>query len=354
MSRGVPPTPSLRRGCAASQVPSDVGAGPREAMRTLATRSLVLVAALLGPACAQAQNYPTRPIRMLVASPPGGAPDILARTVGQRLSEALGQQVVIDNRAGGSGIIGAELAAKAAPDGYTLFLGTTTLYAILPNLKKNLPYQAESDFASISQIAVASNVLVIHPSVTARSVGELVQLAKTKPGILNYASAGRGTPAHLAGEMLNVLAGIDLAHVPYKGAGPALIDVIAGQVQIIITSPIAAGAHLKTQKVRALATTGARRNPALPDLPTVAETLPGYEITQWWGLSVPAKTPRTTTAFLHAQVSSAIQHADVRERIVRAGAEPVGGTPQAFDAVIAQERKRLGEVIRKAKISLDD
>jgi tripartite-type tricarboxylate transporter receptor subunit TctC len=266
----------------------------------------------------------------------------------------LGQQIVIENRAGGSGIIGAELAAKAAPDGYTLFLGTTTLYAILPNLRKNLPYDVGRDFTSVSQIALASNVLVVNPSVPVRSVSELVQLAKSKPGVLNYASAGRGTPAHLAGEMFNVLGGVDLAHVPYKGAGPALVDVIAGQVQLIFTSPIAAGPHIKTQKVRALATTGANRNPALPELPTVAETVAGYEITQWWGLSVPVKTPRSIAEMLHQQVASAIRHPEVRSRIERAGAEPVGGTPQAFDAFIAQERARLGDVIRKAKISLDD
>jgi tripartite-type tricarboxylate transporter receptor subunit TctC len=317
-------------------------------------RSIAALAALLASAVALAQPYPTKPIRMIVASPPGGAPDILARTVGQKLSEMLGQQLVIDNRAGGSGIIGAELAARAAPDGYTLFLGTTTLYAILPNLKKNLPYGVERDFASISQIAIASNVLVVNTSVPARSVAELLQLAKSKPGVLNYASAGRGTPAHLAGEMLNVLGGIDLAHVPYKGAGPALIDIIAGQVQLIITSPIAAGPHLKTQKVRALATTGAKRNPVLPDLPTVAEAVPGYEITQWWGLSVPVKTPRPIADLLHAQTTKAIHHPEVRERIQRAGAEPVGGTPQAFDAFIGKEKARLGNVIRKAGISLDD
>ena len=198
-------------------------------------------ALLVIAASASAQPYPTKPIRMIVASAPGGAPDILARTVAQKLSDSLGQQVVIDNRPGASGLIGAELAAKAAPDGYTLFLGTTTLYAILPNLKSRLTYDPVRDFVSITQIAVASNVLVVNPSLSAKSVAELVLLAKSRPGSLNYASAGSGTPAHLAGAMLNVMAGIDMTHVPYKGAGPALMDVIAGQVQIIITSPIAAG-----------------------------------------------------------------------------------------------------------------
>lgn len=309
---------------------------------------------LIAAVTVSAQNYPNKPIRMIVASAPGGAPDILGRAVAQKMGESLGQPVVIDNRAGASGLIGAEMAAKSAPDGYTLFLGTTTLYAILPNLKKNLPYDIKRDFASVTQIAGASNVLVINPSVAAKSVAELLQLAKAKPGALNYASAGRGTPAHLAGEMINVLAGVSMTHVPYKGAGPALVDVIAGQIQLIITSPIAAGAHITSGKVRALATTGATRNPALPDLPTVAETLPGYEITQWWGLSLPAKTPRNISERIHGDTVKAINAADVRERILRTGAVPVGGTAQAFDAFITAEQQRLGRVIREARVTLED
>jgi tripartite-type tricarboxylate transporter receptor subunit TctC len=272
--------------------------------------------------------------------------------VAQKLSENLGQQVVIDNRAGASGVIGAEVAAKAAPDGYTLFLSTTTLNAILPNLNPKLPYDPVRDFASITQIAFAANVLVVNSAVAAKSVGELIQLAKAKPGSLNYASAGNGTPAHLAGEMLNVMAGTRMTHVPYKGAGPALVDVIAGQVQLIITSPIAAGAHIATGKVRALATTGAKRNPALPDLPAVAETLPGYEITQWWGISAPIRTSASIVKRLHEESAKAVRLPEVRERIEREGAVPVGGTPREFYAFIAAERARLGNVIRKANISL--
>lgn len=317
-------------------------------------RKTMIVAALLAAGIAQAQSYPSKPVRMIVASAPGGAPDILGRAIAQKMSDALGQQVVVDNRAGASGLIGAEMAAKSAPDGYTLFLGTTTLYAILPNLKKNLPYDIKRDFISVTQIAGASNVLVVNASVPAKSVADLLQLAKTKSGALNYASAGRGTPAHLAGEMINVLANVSMTHVPYKGAGPALVDIIAGQVQLIITSPIAAGPHISSGKVRALATTGAARNPALPDLPTVADTLPGYEITQWWGLSLPAKTPRPITERLQAEAVKAVNLPDVRERIIRTGAEPVGGTAQAFDALITAEQKRLGHVIRKAGITLED
>ena len=318
----------------------------------VATAVIVLAgyAACLPQAVAQA--YPSKPVRLIVASAPGGAPDILARAVSQKLSETLGQQVIVDNRAGASGIIGAELAAKAVPDGYTLFLGTTTLYAILPNLRK-LPYEPTRDFASITQIAIAPNVLVINPSVPAKSVAELVQLAKTRPGSLDYASAGSGTPAHLAGEMLNVIAGIRMAHVPYKGAGPALIDVIAGHVHLIVTSPIAAGPHITSGKVRALATTGAKRNPAMPELPTVRETVPGYEITQWWGISAPAKTQPAVIRRLHADAARIVNTPEVRERLSREGAIAVGGSPQEFDAFIAAERARFARVIKLANIQAD-
>jgi tripartite-type tricarboxylate transporter receptor subunit TctC len=239
---------------------------------------------------AAAQQYPTKPIRLIVASAPGGAPDILGRAVAQKLTESLGQQVVVDNRAGASGIIGAELTAHAAPDGYTLLLGATTILAILPTLNQKLPYDPARDLAPITLIATAANVVVVHPGVGAKNIAELVRAAKAKP--LNFASAGNGTPAHLAGEMLNMMAGVRMAHVPYKGAGPALTDLLAGQVQVLITSPIAALPHVHTGKLRLLASTGAQRNPTLPDVPTVAETVPGYEITQWWGLNAPAATPR--------------------------------------------------------------
>jgi tripartite-type tricarboxylate transporter receptor subunit TctC len=225
----------------------------------------------------------TSPLRLIVADAPGGAPDQLGRLLAQKLSDGLGQQVVVDNRAGAGGVLGADLAAKSPADGYTLLLTTTAIYAILPNLRKDLPYDPVRSFVPISRIATASNVLVINMAVPAHSVAELVKLAKEKPGVMNYASAGVGTPAHLAGEMLNLLADIKVTHVPYKGAAPALLDVIAGNAQYIITSPIAAGAHMNSGKVRALGTTGAERNPSLPDLPTIGSTVPGYDISQTWG-----------------------------------------------------------------------
>lgn len=300
-----------------------------------------------------AQAYPERPIRLIVASAPGGAPDILARAVAQKLSVSAGQQIVVDNRAGASGLIGAEIAAKAAPDGYTLFLGTTTLYAILPNLRKQLPYDIERDFAAVTQIASASNVLVINPSVPAQSLAELIRIGRDRPGTLNYASAGRGTPAHLAGEMLNLMAGTKMTHVPYKGAGPALLDVVAGQVQLIITSPIAAGPHIGSGKVRALATTGKTRNPALPSLPAIAELLPDYDITQWWGLSARAGTPAPVLQRIRILAIEAVRAPEVSDRIRRTGAIPAGGGAERFSAFAKAERQRLGEIIRKAGISLN-
>lgn len=309
---------------------------------------------MLTPVTALGQAYPNKPIRVIVGSAPGGAPDILARAVAQKLTAALGQQVVIDNRAGASGAIGAEMTAKAPADGYTLFLSTSMGFAMLPHLKKSLPYDAIRDFASITQLALASNVLVINPAVPAKNVKELLQLAKAQPGAVNFGSAGSGSPAHVAGEMLNVMAGVHMTHVPYKGAAPALLDVIAGQVQFIVTSPLSAAPHIASGKVRALATTGTTRNPSLPDLPTVAETLPGFEITQWWGLSAPSRTPPAIINRLHAETARAVGLPDVRERIARDGGVAVGGTPREFDLLIAAEFKRFGEVIRKAGIAVED
>ena len=260
----------------------------------------------------------------------------------------------MDNRPGAAGMLAADLAAKAPPDGYTLFMNTTSVWAILPSLKKNLPYDPLNGFVPVSLIASASNVLVTNVALPVTSVAELVRYAKANPGRLNYASAGIASPAHLAGEMLNLLADIKMTHVPYKGAGPALLDVIAGSVQLIITSPIAAGAHMNSGRVRALATTGAQRNPGLPALPTIAEAVPGYDISQSWGITVPAGTAAAIVSQLNTEIVKALRLADVHERIVRTGAVPVGDKPEEFAAFRVAERKRLGEVISKTGIVLAD
>jgi tripartite-type tricarboxylate transporter receptor subunit TctC len=320
-------------------------------MKLLVLFATILLSANHG---ALAQAYPAKPIRLIVADAAGGAPDQLGRVVAQKLSESLSQQVIVDNRPGASGTLGADIAARSSPDGYSLLLTTTAIYAILPSLKKNLSYDPAKDFVPISRIATASNVLVVNASLPAHSVAELVQLAKNKPGSINYASAGVGSPAHLAGEMLNLLAGIRLVHVPYKGAAPALVDVIAGNAQLIITSPIAAGGHIQTGRVRALATTGVERNPSLPDLPTIAETVPGYEISQSWGLVAPAGTPASIVKRLSDETAKALHLPDVREQVLKTGAVPAGDSAAAFDAFMAAERRRLGDVIAKTGIVLAD
>lgn len=298
------------------------------------------------------QAWPARPLRFIINSAPGGAPDIIGRLVAAPLAERLGQQVVVDNRAGASGIIAAELVARAAPDGYTMLLATTTVFAMLPAMHPKLPYDVERDFAPVGLIASAANVVVVNGGLPVKNIADLVALAKTRP--LLYASAGTGTPAHLAGEMMNLAAGLKMGHVPYKGAGPALADVLAGQVHLIITSPIAAMPHAAGGRVRMIATTGTMRDPMLPDLPPVADTLPGYQITQWWGMTVPAKTPRAVVQRLNRELGAILGQSEVRERLTQQGAVLHGGTPEQFAQLIAAERKRLGAIIRQAGITLRD
>jgi tripartite-type tricarboxylate transporter receptor subunit TctC len=321
----------------------------------LCGRLLCAFALLTFAAGTHAQGYPNRPVRLVVADAAGGAPDQLARLVAQKVSDTLGQQIIVDNRPGAGGAIGADLVAKSPPDGYTLLLTTTAIYAILPNLRKDLPYDSLRDFIPVARIATASNVLVINDALPVRDVGELVKYAKERPGMLNYASAGVGTPAHLAGEMLNLLADIKVVHVPYKGAAPALLDVIAGNAQYIITSPIAAGAHMNAGRVRAIASTGTDRNPALPNLPTVADTLPGYDISQSWGIVVPAGTPGDIVKRLSDEFGKALANAEIRSNILKTGAVPASNdSPAAFNDFMAKERARLGEVVTRSKIELKE
>jgi tripartite-type tricarboxylate transporter receptor subunit TctC len=317
-------------------------------------KKLLLIALLALSTAAAAQGYPAKPVRLIVADAAGGAPDQLGRIVAQKLSESLGQPMIVDNRPGAAGVLGADIASKAPADGHTLLLTTTSIYALIPSLKKNLPYDPAKDFVPVSRIATASNVLVVNAALPANSVAELIALARSKPGVYNYASAGLGSPAHLAGEMLNLLAGIKLTHVPYKGAAPGLLDVIAGNPHLIITSPISAAGHMNAGRVRALATTGAQRNPRLPELPTIADTVPGYEISQTWGLAAPAGTAPAVITRLSSETAKAMQLADVKERVLAMGAVPAGDTPAQFQAFIAAERQRLGDVIARTGIVLAD
>ena len=276
----------------------------------------------------------------------------MARTVGQKMSESLGQQVVIDNRGGAGGNIGAEMAAHAAPDGYTLFLGGTGSHGTNPNLQK-VPYDPVTDFAPISLIASAPLLVVVNNSVPAKSIKELVALAKSRPGQLNFASSGTGTIAHLAAELLNSMGGIKMQHVPYKGTGPALTELLAGQVQVMLNSAVSMLPQVRGGKLRALAMTGAKRFAAMPDLPAVAETLSGYEAASWYGILAPARTPRSVIDRLNREIVNVAQRPEVRERMVADGAEPVGDSPEEFGSHIKRELARWGKVIKDANIRLE-
>ncbi len=302
---------------------------------------------------AAAQNYPNKPIRFLVPSPAGGSPDILARIVGARLSEQMKQQVIIDNRSGASGIIGVEIVKNAAPDGYTLLLATSTIFASLPALKSNLPYDVDRDFAHLSRIAWVANVATVNANLGVNSVTDLVKLAKDKPDSLNYGSAGNGSPAHLAGAMFNVLAGVKTTHIPYKGAAPAMADMIGGQIQFLITSPLVAMPLGRSGRIKVLATTGAKRDPLLPELPTMAETVPGYEIVQWWGVSIAKGTPTAITQRLHKELMIALNAPEVRTLMNKNGATPNPESPAEFSAFMKAERSRIANVGKQANIHLD-
>ena len=322
------------------------------ALIRLDTRIAIALTLSIAAAGAIAQVYPSKPIRFIVSTAPGGSPDILARIVAQKLSEQMGQQVIVDNRAGGSGVIGTEIVARAAADGYTLLLATSLNIGAIPVLKKQLPFDAGRDFAPVTQLAWVANVVSMHPSLPATSVADLVKIARSRS--LNYASAGNASPAHLAGAMFNVLADVRMTHVPYKGAGPASADLIAGQVQVFFGSPLVLMPHAQSGRVRVIATTGAQRDPLIPHLPTVAETLPGYEITQWWGVVVPAKTPRAIIERLRSTIAAALDLPDVREKLRQQGTTPKSSSPEAFARLVAEERLRIAQLAQRAGIRMDD
>lgn len=299
------------------------------------------------------QTYPTRPIRFLVPGAPGSSQDILARIIGNKLSQQLGQQVVVDARAGATGLIAIDIAKTAAPDGYTLVAATSSLFSGLPALKAKLTYDPDLDFAPLTRMASVANVVTVNAGLGVESAADLVKLAKAKPGQLNYGSAGNGSPAHIAGAMFDVLAGVKTVHVPYKGAAQALAEVIAGQLQYLITSPLVAMPHARGGRIRVLATTGAKRDPLLPELPVFADTVPGYDITQWWGVVAPAKTPPAILDFLHTEIIKALRTPDVRGLLARQSATAQPESPVQFAAFMKAERTRIGALGKKAGITLD-
>jgi len=315
---------------------------------------IVIAASLAGalmPAHA-AEPYPARPIRMIVPYAPGGNTDVLARLIGRRLTQAVGQQVVIDNRPGGNTLIGSGLVAQAAPDGYTMML-TTLTFSVLPSIYKKLPFDARRDFTPITLAVTLPNVLVVNPSVPARSLKELIAHAKSNPGKLNYASTGSGTSPHLSMELLKTMAGIDLVHIPYKGGGPALSALMGGQVSAQFIGLPVALRHIESGKLRALAVTSAKRAAAAPDIPAIAETLKGYEINPWFGVLGPGGMPISVVRKLQGEIARALQAADLKAYLGKLGAEPVGNTPEQFRSFIQDEIGKYAKIVKTAGIRVE-
>jgi tripartite-type tricarboxylate transporter receptor subunit TctC len=312
-----------------------------------------IASVLAVPGIGVAQTYPNRPLRIIVSFPAGGASDTIARILGNRLAEQLGQPVIVDSRPGGSGVIGVEIAKTAPPDGYTLLMATGNTFGLLPALKPKLSYDPDKDFVALSRVASGADVVAVHPSLGVSTVADLVKLAKTRPGQLNYGTSGNGTGQHLAGEMFNVLAGVKTVHVPYKGVVLALNDLFAGQLQFVVASPIFVMPHAKTGRIKVIATTGAKRDPLLPELPAVADVLPGFEVTVWQGVVVPAKTPAGIVNKLHAELVKAMQSPEVRELLAKQSVTAYAESPAEFTAFIKADRERIARVGRQVNITLD-
>jgi tripartite-type tricarboxylate transporter receptor subunit TctC len=302
---------------------------------------------------AAAQTYPARPVRVIVPFPPGAGVDIVSRLLLPRLADATGQQFIADNRAGAGGIVGAEVAAKAAPDGYTLLMGTAGILTVVPILGK-VTYNVARDFAPVSMVASVPSLLVVHPSLPVRTLAGLVGLARAKPGAINYASTGSGTLPHLTAELLKVQAKIEIVHIPYKGSAPALTDLLGGQVELFFGNMLSVIPQVRGGRLRALAITSPQRSPAAPDIPTVAESgYPGFEASTWFGLLAPAATPREITTRLHELVARAVQSPESRQGLADQGATPIGNSPAQFAVYIQSETDKWSRVIKAAAIRAD-
>jgi tripartite-type tricarboxylate transporter receptor subunit TctC len=329
-------------------------------MRTLHRLSIAALVAVA--TCAAAQPYPSKPIRLVVPFPAAGTTDILARDVGQHLTETLGQPVVIDNRPGAAGNVGSDIVAKSAPDGYTLLMCTVSSHAINPGLYSKLPYDHVKDFAPVILVARVPNVLEVNPGVPVYTVADLIKLAKEKPGEINFASSGSGTSIHLSGELFKTMTGVNMVHVPYKGSAPAITDLIGGQVQVMFDNLPSSLQQIKAGKLRAIAVTSAQRSPALPDLPTIAESgVPGFEATSWFGVLAPAGTPPAIVNRLNAEINKWLQSTDGKEKLLAQGAliEPrgesvtAGGSPEQFAAFIRSETDKWAKVIKASGAKVD-
>ncbi len=310
-------------------------------------RATALAAALSGSL--SAQQYPARPIRLIVPLAPGGGNDTIARLIGQKIQGPLGQQVVIENRPGAGGLIGADLVAKAAPDGYTLLLGNAAQLTIIPNVQPNTPYSPSRDFQPVSLIASAPLLVVVHPSLPVRSVKQLVALARTRPDQLNYASNGFGSTTQFATELFKIMTKTRIEHIPYKGLSLAMVDLMSGRVQVMFSSAVAMLPHVKEGKVRAIAMTGAQRSSAIPDIPTVAEAgVPEYEAGSWYGILAPAGTPRSAVDRLNREIVGAVKSREIQDRLVSESVIPIGSSPEQFATHISKEYARAARVIKES------
>ncbi|RYF36781.1 MAG: tripartite tricarboxylate transporter substrate binding protein [Comamonadaceae bacterium] len=321
---------------------------------TTSRRTLLALAgaALVTPAFAQAQAYPAKPIRLVVPFPAGGATDIFARAVSQKLGERLGSSVIVDNKPGAGGTIGSDLVAKAAPDGYTLLLATSSTHSIGPSFGK-VPYDAVNDFTPISHVGNAPSIMVVPNNAPAKTVKEWIDYARKNPGKLNYASSGNGTIVHLTSEYFKAQAGLFLVHIPYRGTALAIPDLVSGKVDVLFDSLPSGLPHVKEGRLRALGITSLKRSPLLPDLPAISETVPGYESVTWFGVYGPKGLPPELVSRINAGLNQALQEADVKERLARLGIEPVGGTPQQFAAMTDADRAKWKKIIVERKLTAD-
>jgi len=324
----------------------------RERMKKIASaiELCVLCISISAAPTALAQIYPVRPIRIVAPFPAGGGTDLFARTIAQKLSIVWGQQAVVDNRSGAGGMIGSEMVARAAPDGYTLLITSSSSHVISPHLARKPPYDPLNDFSPVMMIASAPNVLVLHPSVPARSVRELIELAKARPGELNYGSNGSGTLSHLTGELFKLQAGINLVHIPYKGGPPAIIDLVAGQVSVLFTALPTVFTQVRAGKLRLIAVTGDKRIAPISEVPTAAETVPGFESVQWWGMFAPPALSAELTGRLSGEISRILVDAELRSRFAAEGAEPAQGTARDFAAFLKADYEKWGKVVKAAGI----
>lgn len=309
---------------------------------------------LTGAGHALAESWPAKPVRLVVPFPPGGSTDIVGRLIAEKLSKSLGQQVIVDNRAGAGGTIGSDAVAKSAPDGYTLLIGTSSTHAIAPSLYSKLGYDVARDFAPVTLLGTATIMMVVHPSVPAKSVAEFVALAKAKPGEIMFGSTGNGSVSHLTAEHFKSLAGVDMQHVPYKGDTPMTTDLLAGRVHVAFGTAVAFLPHVQAGKLKALAVTDGKPSPVAPDLPTVAASgLPGFEALQWFGILAPAGTPKEIVSRVHAEIANALQLPEVRERLQGLGMQIAGGGPEQFGSFMRAESAKWGKVVRDSGAKID-